>query len=117
MTNRKLILLTCGLMVFALTGVATAAPAAGQTSPAGSEALEQEAVSRLREYLRVDTTNPPGNEIKAAHFFKAIFDQEGIEARILESAPARGNIYARLKGDGSKKAVVLMNHMDVVPAD
>ena len=117
MTNRKPILLTFGLMMFALTGVATAAPAAGETSPAGSEALEQEAVSLLSEYLRVDTTNPPGNEIKAAHFFKAIFDQEGIEARILESAPGRGNIYARLKGDGSKKAVVLMNHMDVVPAD
>jgi acetylornithine deacetylase/succinyl-diaminopimelate desuccinylase-like protein len=88
-------------MVFALTGVATAAPVAGQTSPAGSEALEQEAVSLLSEYLRVDTTNPAGNEIKAAHFFKAIFDQEGIEARILESEPGRGNIYARLKEDGS----------------
>ena len=117
MKNRKHILLTFGLMVFALIGVARADGAAGEKSPAGSEELEQEAVSLLSEYLRVDTTNPPGNEIKAAEFFKAIFDREGIEARILESAPGRGNIYARLKGDGSKKAVVLMNHMDVVPAD
>jgi hypothetical protein len=93
------------------------AEAAGETSAASLETIEQEAVSLLNEYLRVDTTNPPGNEIKAAQFFKDIFDREGIEAQIIEAAPGRGNIYARLKGDGSKKAIVLMNHMDVVPAD
>jgi acetylornithine deacetylase/succinyl-diaminopimelate desuccinylase-like protein len=79
--------------------------------------LEDEALAVLADYLRIDTTNPPGNEIKAAQFFKAIFDREGIESQIFESAPGRANIYARLKGDGSKKAVVLLNHMDVVPAD
>ena len=79
--------------------------------------LDDEAVSLLSRYIQIDTTNPPGNEIKAAQFFKEIFDREGIEARIIESAPGRGNIYARLRGDGSKKAMVLLNHMDVVPAD
>ena len=79
--------------------------------------LEDEAVSLLSRYIQIDTTNPPGNEIKAAQFFKEIFDREGIEARIIESDPGRGNIYARLRGDGSKKAMVLLNHMDVVPAD
>ena len=79
--------------------------------------LEEEAVSLLSRYVQIDTTNPPGNEIRAAQFFKGIFDREGIESRIIESAPGRGNIYARLKGDGSKKAVVLLNHMDVVPAE
>ncbi len=58
----------------------------------------------LSRYIQIDTTNPPGNEIKAAQFFKEIFDREGIEARIIESAPGRGNIYARLRGNGSKKA-------------
>jgi acetylornithine deacetylase/succinyl-diaminopimelate desuccinylase-like protein len=48
---------------------------------------------------------------------KTIFDREGIEARILESAPGRASIYARLKGNGSKQAIVLMHHMDVVPAE
>ena len=81
------------------------------------KALEDEAVSTLSRYIQIDTTNPPGNEIKAAQFFKQIFDHAGIEARIIESAPGRGNIFARLRGDGSKKAVVLLNHMDVVPAD
>ncbi|MDH3442296.1 MAG: M20/M25/M40 family metallo-hydrolase [Deltaproteobacteria bacterium] len=79
--------------------------------------LEQEAVSTLSRYIQVDTTNPPGNEIKAAQFFKEIFDREGIEAKIIESAPGRGNVYARLRGDGSKKALVLLNHLDVVPAE
>ena len=78
--------------------------------------LDQEVVELLSRYIQIDTTNPPGNEIKAAQFFKAIFDQEGVEARIIESAPGRGNIYARLKGNGSKPPIVLMHHMDVVPA-
>jgi acetylornithine deacetylase/succinyl-diaminopimelate desuccinylase-like protein len=81
------------------------------------EAVEDEAVALLSRYIQIDTTNPPGKEIEAAEFFKEIFAREGIEVKIIESAPGRGNIYARLRGDGSKKAVVLLNHMDVVPAD
>lgn len=81
------------------------------------QVLDAEAVELLSRYIQIDTTNPPGNEIKAAQFLKAIFDREGIEARIIESAPGRGNIYARLKGNGSKPPIVLMHHMDVVPAE
>ena len=65
--------------------------------------LESQAVLLLSRYLQIDTTNPPGNETAAGEFFKAIFDAEGIEARVLESAPGRGNVYARLRGDGSRK--------------
>ena len=79
--------------------------------------LEQEAVAILSRYIQIDTTNPPGNEMKAARFLMEIFEREGIESRLIESAPGRGNIFARLRGDGSKKAVVLLNHMDVVPAE
>ncbi|HEX7228458.1 MAG TPA: M20/M25/M40 family metallo-hydrolase, partial [Candidatus Binatia bacterium] len=85
--------------------------------PLPGSSLEEEAVSLLSRYIQIDTTNPPGNETKAAQFFKEIFDREGIEARVMESAPGRGNIYARLRGRGAKKAVMLLNHMDVVPAD
>lgn len=107
------LLLTTLLALFALlsTGLGLAA------EPIAWDALQQEAVSLLSGYIRIDTTNPPGNEIRAARFFKEIFDREGIEAKIIESAPGRGNIYARLKGAGTKKAVLLLNHMDVVPAD
>jgi len=89
------------------------APAA---APDGMESVD-EAASLLSRYIQIDTTNPPGNEIRAAQFLKEIFDREGIEARIIESAPGRGSIYARLRGDGSRKALALLNHMDVVPAE
>lgn len=81
------------------------------------EALDNEAVTLLSRYIQIDTTNPPGNELKAAQFLKSILDREGIESRIIESARGRANFYARLKGDGSRKAIALMHHMDVVPAD
>ncbi len=101
------------LMILAI-GVTTPVPAQQASSV---ETLEEEAASLLSRYIQIDTTNPPGDEIKAARFFKEIFDREGIEARIIQSAPGRGNIVARLRGTGTRKAVMLLNHMDVVPAD
>jgi acetylornithine deacetylase/succinyl-diaminopimelate desuccinylase-like protein len=95
----------------------TCASLAGEPPAPSWQTLEDEAISWLSRYIQIDSTNPPGNEIKAAQFFKQIFDREGIEAKIIESAPGRGNIYARLPSNGSRKALVLLNHMDVVPAD
>ncbi|GMR13180.1 MAG: M20/M25/M40 family metallo-hydrolase [Gemmatimonadota bacterium] len=80
------------------------------------DALANEAVQRVREYVRINTINPPGNEIRAAEFFAAIFEAEGIDYEIAESAPGRGNIWARLEG-GDEPALVLLHHSDVVPAD
>ena len=71
----------------------------------------------LRDYIRIDTSNPPGNELKAAQFLKEILDREGIEAEIVTIAPGRADLVARLRGDGSKKALILTHHMDVVHAD
>ncbi|MDP7640337.1 MAG: M20/M25/M40 family metallo-hydrolase, partial [Candidatus Hydrogenedentes bacterium] len=79
-------------------------------------ALGDEAVLRLQEYVRVDTTNPPGNELSGAEFFARIFEAEGIDYETVESAPGRGNIWARIEG-GSEPGLILLNHMDVVPAD
>jgi acetylornithine deacetylase/succinyl-diaminopimelate desuccinylase-like protein len=87
------------------------------TGAAAPGAYEDMAVELLGEYLRVDTTNPPGNELQAARFFKKLFDAEGIESSIDEFAPGRANILAVLKGSGKKRALILSNHMDVVPAD
>ena len=78
--------------------------------------LETEAVELLQAYLQVDTTSPPGNESRAVDFLAEIFNAEGIEYDSAESAPGRGNIWARLKG-GDKPALVLLHHSDVVPAD
>ena len=105
------------LIAFVLFSGPVPSNAFGSEDNRGFKFPDEEAVSLLSQYIQIDTTNPPGNETRAARFFKEIFDRQGIEARIIESAPGRGNIYARLKGDGSKKAVILLNHMDVVPAD
>ena len=75
------------------------------------------AVDLMQKYLRINTSNPPGNEIEAARWFKSIFDQNGIQNEIFEYKPSRANIIARLKGNGSKRPIILLSHMDVVTAD
>ncbi len=79
-------------------------------------AVEQEAGDLLSRYIRVDTTNPPGNEIAAALFWKEVLAKDGLDAQVFESQPGRGVVYARLKGSGEKKALILLHHLDVVPA-
>jgi acetylornithine deacetylase/succinyl-diaminopimelate desuccinylase-like protein len=81
------------------------------------DVLGQEAVDLLSAYIRIDTTNPPGNESRAVEFIKQILDGERIPCKTFESAPGRGSLYARLKGDGSRRPIILLSHSDVVPAD
>lgn len=81
-----------------------------------AETVEDEAVAWLQEFLQVDTINPPGNEARAVDFYAAIFEAEGIPYETAESAPGRGNIWARLPG-GGEPALILIQHTDVVPAD
>lgn len=78
---------------------------------------QDEAVDLLGQYLRLDTSNPPGHEEIAARFFQKLFDAAGIPNTVYPYAPGRANICARLKGDGSLRPIVLLNHMDVVRAD
>ncbi|HSG47898.1 MAG TPA: M20/M25/M40 family metallo-hydrolase [Longimicrobiales bacterium] len=96
------------------TAVASARPAPAQQVDLAT--LQDEAVAWVQEYLRINTMNPPGNEIAGARFLAGIFEAEGIPYEIAESAPGRGNIWARLEG-GDEPALVLLHHMDVVPAD
>jgi len=81
-----------------------------------SQTLEDEAVSWLQEYIQLDTINPPGNEYRAVDFLAGIFESEGIEYQTAESAPGRGNIWARLQG-GEEPGLIMLQHSDVVPAD
>lgn len=89
------------------------AGSAGAAEPLSDDAI----VARLRDYLRIDTSNPPGNELKAARFFKEWFDAEGITSEIFEYAPGRAVIRARLPGNGTRRPLLLSNHMDVVQAE
>jgi acetylornithine deacetylase/succinyl-diaminopimelate desuccinylase-like protein len=78
---------------------------------------QDEAVKLLQEYLRIDTSNPPGNELAGAEFFHRILEQAGIPSVVYPYSPGRADLYAVLKGDGSLRPLVLLNHMDVVQAD
>src|SRR5438552_1484816 len=80
-------------------------------------ALGEEAATLLSDLIRVDTTNPPGGETAAANLLARKFRAEGIETEVVESAPGRGNLYARLPGQGGARPLILLSHLDVVPAD
>ncbi|MBC7235443.1 MAG: M20/M25/M40 family metallo-hydrolase [Chloroflexi bacterium] len=71
----------------------------------------------LQELIRIDTVNPPGNETKAARYLRTLLTSAGVEAQIIESAPGRGNLIARLRGSGGARPLMLMGHLDVVAAD
>jgi len=108
---------------FSLLAVAllVAAPATAhpQSKAIDWDSLSAETLRTLASYLQINTTNPPGNELAAARWLKSILDREGIEAQILDTVElgaGRANLYARLRGNGSKKAIALVHHMDVVPA-
>jgi acetylornithine deacetylase/succinyl-diaminopimelate desuccinylase-like protein len=76
----------------------------------------REAAGLLSQYIAINTTNPPGNELQTATWLKAVLAREGIESQIFEPRPGKANLYARLRGDGTARPLILLNHMDVVPA-
>ena len=76
-----------------------------------ADTLNDKAYEWLKEYIAVDTVNPPGNEINAVNFYKKIFIKENIDFMIAESAPGRSNIWARIKG-GNKPALILLQHTE-----
>ena len=69
----------------------------------------------LERYVRIKTVNPPGNEINGARFLAQQLAEAGVKSEIIESAPGRANLYARIKGKKSGDALMLLNHIDVVP--
>ena len=79
--------------------------------------ITDETIRHLQALLRLDTTNPPGHELLAAECLAGVLAAEGIEPLVLESAPGRGNVIARLKGTGEKPPLLLYGHTDVVPAE
>ena len=106
------------LAVACLGSVLSAASAYGQ----GIDRYADDAVQRLSDYLQIDTINPPGNESRGVRYLATLLEQAGIPYETVESAPGRGNLWARLDGesvDGAPKkpTLVLLHHIDVVPAN
>ncbi len=107
-----------GVRLALLGALLLAAPAAGEQTP-DRGAAGREAALLLAGAIRIDTTNPPGNELAAALYFAGFLGGHGIPAQLIGSAKGRGNLIARLPAtapDGSG-AILLLSHLDVVPAD
>ena len=79
--------------------------------------VQTDAVALLQEYVRIDTSNPPGDTRKTADFLESILKRDGVPVTRYESQPGKAILVARLKGSGSAKPILLLHHMDVVPAD
>ena len=77
-----------------------------------------DALEVLRDYIRIDTTNPPGGEQAAAEFLAGHLEDAGLDPVILHAPSGRANVVARLRGDGDPgRALCLLHHMDVVAAE
>lgn len=81
-----------------------------------NDVIKKEVTELLSELIRIDTSNPPGNETAAAEFIRDLLFAQGLKAEIIESAPDRGSLVTRLPGRGGAKSLLLMAHLDVVPA-
>ena len=78
--------------------------------------MGREAEELLSQLIKIDTSNPPGNELEAAEFLAGELERDGLECEVLESEPGRGNLIARIEGSGEKPSLLLLSHLDVVPA-
>jgi len=107
---RKLRALVRAACCAALAALVCAVAAWGQNGQ-----LQQEALRHLVELLKLDSSNPPGNESRVARYLKQVCDREGIASELLGPEPARLNLVARLKGSGAARPLLLMAHSDVVP--
>lgn len=88
-----------------------------QTPQSNSAKIEEETIRHFQAILRLDTSNPPGNEKLVVDYLKTVLDQEGIEAKVFALDPQRPNLVARLRGSVKKRPILIMGHTDVVTVD
>jgi len=79
--------------------------------------LHEEAISLTQDLIRVDSSNPPGNETPAALVLKSYLEANGLECELVARDPDRANLVARIPGNGTGPSMALVGHTDVVPAD
>jgi len=79
--------------------------------------VEEEVTNLLRDLIRINTTNPPGNETKAAKYLAENLEKDGFKCELFESALGRGSVITRIKGTGEKPNLLLLSHLDVVAAN
>jgi len=79
--------------------------------------VKEEVTDLLSDLIRINTTNPPGNETEAAKYLAETLERDGFNCELLESAPGRGSIITRIKGTGETPNLLLLSHLDVVAAN
>ena len=121
---RVLTLAFCGVLCCASVSLGQSATAQSTQLPAAPSAdiakLQGEALVWLQDLIRINTTNPPGNEIVAAKYLADVLKREGIPSEIFESTPGRGFLVARLSSSAMpnpSRALLLLAHLDVVGVD
>ncbi len=102
-----------GLTLLALLGAVVAARA---QTPDWAK-VNDETMRHFRALVQIDSTDPPGNETRVVEYVKKVLDAEGIPATLVAKDPARANLIARLKGNGSKRPLLIMGHSDTVQVD
>ena len=108
-------LVCAGLICLGLLGcLKLSAPLAQEGGAVSWDAVAKESVEHLQTLIRFDTSNPPGNETQAAEYLKKVLEREEIPAKLLALDPKRANLVARIRGNGSKKPILIMGHTDVV---
>lgn len=98
--------------VFTVAALSAQVPA--PSAPAG---LDDEVLRHFQTLVRIDTTDPPGNEKPAADYLKQVLEKEGIPVEVFALEANRPNIVARLKGSGKQRPLLLMGHTDTVNVD
>jgi acetylornithine deacetylase/succinyl-diaminopimelate desuccinylase-like protein len=78
------------------------------------DTVGEQTIQHLVDLIQIDTSNPPGNETKAADYLRAVLASEGIDSQLYALDPERANLVARIKGNGSKRPILIMAHTDVV---
>ena len=101
-----------GFLLIATASLFAQAPAAIDWAK-----VEAETLQHFQAVVRLETTDPPGNERPAAEYLKQVLEREGIPTKVFESEPNRLNVVARLKGNGSKRPLLMMGHTDTVNVD
>src|ERR1700753_1524662 len=103
-----------GLTLFVL-GVSLPALTSAQTPDWPK--INEEAIRHFQALVRIDSTDPPGNETKVVEYVKKVLDAEGIPTILVAQDPSRANLIARLKGNGSRRPLLIMGHSDTVRVD
>ena len=116
MPLNRIVRAACGAAALAIASSSMMVTAQSRREPDWRQ-LEPETLQHFQGLLRIDTTNPPGNETAAVDYLAKVLKAEGIPYEIFALEPSRANLVARLKGNGRKRPLLLMGHTDTVTVE